>query len=585
MDFSRAKLEKSHLIAITQHHMSGTNIIILIVIMIVVCVFMYNTNRRRDEDRRVKRLREAFGQIPDKRMSAERYASVPAYDLRHRTDHSIDDITWNDLDLTALYHRMDCTQSAAGEEYLYHLLRTPAQDATEMRELVDVEAVRYFADAANEAQRVRLQRILGRLGHTGRYSLCDYLELLDGLGERSNVRNIICCLLPFASVGVMAVNVQVGVVMLIAAVCYNMVTYYKEKGEIDPFIVSFRYLLRLMEASDAICRERCDVLKEDMAVLAARGQEFAGFRRGSSILMNQSEMGSGNIIDMILDYVRILFHLDLIKFNSMLHAMRAGRTGIDEMLRIVGRLDAEIAIASFRQSLAVSCEPEFVDAADGIAYKALGLVHPLLASPVPNSIDVRRSILLTGSNASGKSTFLKSAAIAALLAQSVGVAPAERYRAPRWRIYSSMALRDSMQDGDSYFMVEIKSLKRIVDAASVAGANPVLCCIDEVLRGTNTIERIAASSEILAHLDATDHVLCIAATHDIELADLLTAYENYHFEETLDGKDVVFSYEILPGRAVSRNAIRLLSQIGFDDDITARAQERAAGFDQTGQWR
>lgn len=567
---------------------SGRNVFLLILVMAVVCVFMYRANRRRDEERRIGKLKKEFGQVPGKRMSAERYQNVPAYYLRHQTAHSIDDITWNDLDLTTLYHRIDSTQCAAGEEYLYYLLRTPAQSDDEQRTLVNPAAVRYWSTQESASQRVCLQRILQGLGHTGRYSLYDYLDQLDGLGDRSNARNMICCLLPIAALAVMALHVRMGIVLLVAVICYNMVTYYREKGEVDPYIVSFRYLLRLMDTADAISRIRCDVIREDVTRLQARNQEFAGFRRGSGIVMSRSETGSGNPVDLVLDYIRILFHLDLIKFNSMLHVVRARRSGIDEMMRVIGRLDAEIAIASFYVSLPVSCDPEWVSpSADmsGITLQMRDLIHPLLSSPVPNSIAANRSILLTGSNASGKSTFLKAAAIAALMAQTVGFVPAAAYHAPRFRIYSSMALRDSMQDGDSYFMVEIKSLKRIVDAAIVQDENPVLCCIDEVLRGTNTIERIAASSEILAHLADTGRVLCIAATHDVELAGLLGEYENYHFEETLVGDDVVFSYEIQRGRAVSRNAIRLLSQIGFDTDITERAMERATIFDRTGQWQ
>lgn len=560
--------------------------IAVVVFLIVICAAMYRTNVRREEIRRINKLKSNFGHVPDKRMSPERYENVSAYYVRHKTDHSIDDITWNDLDLTALYHRIDSTQSAAGEEYLYYLLRTPAQDAAEGAELVDQSAVQYFAADENAGPRIRIQRILAGTGHTGRYSLYDYLDRLDTLGERSNVRNYICCLLPLVSILVIvAIHVRIGIVLLVASLCYNLVTYYKEKGEIDPYIVSFRYLLRLMDTADRLGSVSCPVLYEDCKALQTANETFRAFRRGSGIVMSRAEISSGNPVDLALDYLRILFHLDLIKFNMMLRAVRTGRTQIDEMLRIVGRIDAEIAAASFRNSLPHCCDPLFAPSEEGIQLDVQELIHPLLASPVPNSIDVQRSILLTGSNASGKSTFLKSVAIAALLSQSLGVVPASHYHAPRWRIYSSMALRDSMQDGDSYFMVEIKSLKRIVDAAAVTGVNPVLCCIDEVLRGTNTIERIAASSEILGDLDAGHRVLCIAATHDGELTGLLTGYCNYHFEEDMQGDDVVFSYRIREGRATTCNAIRLLSQIGFDPSMTQRAKERAARFEETGVWQ
>lgn len=562
---------------------SGSNIIYFIIALIVVCVFIYRNNKRKDEEKCIHKLKTEFGQVPTKQMSAERYANVPAYDVRHRTDHSVDDITWNDLELTALYHRIDSTQSAAGEEYLYHVLRTPAQDAAEAAALVDAQALTWFGDAANIAQRIRLQRILRQLGHTGRYSLYEYLDQLDTLGVRSNGNNILCCILPFAAIGIMFANVQAGIVILLAVIAYNMVTYYREKGQIEPYIVSFRYILRLLDAASAMAEENCEALVADNAVLREIAARYAGFRHGSSIVMSHSEMGSGNAVDLVLDYVRIVFHLDLIKFNTMLRTVQAGRADIDRLLQILGRIDAEIAIASFRASLQNTCTPAFVDGSCGVSLQITDLVHPMLEHAVPNSIDAHTSILLTGSNASGKSTFLKAAAIAALLAQTVGFVPATHYQAPRYRLYSSMALRDSMQDGDSYYMVEIKSLKRIVDASAAAG-NPVLCCIDEVLRGTNTVERIAASSEILQYITDTGHVLCIAATHDLELAELLTGYHNVHFAETLVGDDVTFTYQLREGRATTRNAIRLLRQVGFDADITAKAEARAERFDSTGIW-
>ena len=222
-----------------------------------------------------------------------------------------------------------------------------------------------------------------------------------------------------------------------------------------------------------------------------------------------------------------------------------------------------------------------------------------------NNIQTRRPVLLTGSNASGKSTFLKAVAICALLGQSIGICPAAVYEGEHFRIYSSMALRDSIESSESYFMVEIRSLKRILDAATIGSgahgsvlsepdgnrtddeqkAGRVLCFVDEVLRGTNTIERISASTEIMKTLSEAGALL-FAATHDIELTRLLQeSFDNYHFEEELTGGDVHFSYEIKRGPATTRNAIRLLGDVGFAQSITQKAQERAETFERTGIWK
>ena len=212
------------------------------------------------------------------------------------------------------------------------------------------------------------------------------------------------------------------------------------------------------------------------------------------------------------------------------------------------------------------------------------LFHPLLTDPVSNSVDADRPVLLTGSNASGKSTFLKAAALCALLSQAVGISPAGQYEGAYYRIYTSMALRDSLQDGESYFIVEIKSLRRILEAAD-PNDNPVMCCIDEVLRGTNTVERIAASAEILRCFAQTG-TLCFAATHDLELTGILSdVYDNYHFSEQIVDGDVRFSYRLLPGPSNSCNAIALLSSLGYDRTIVEKAQERADGYLQKGNWQ
>ena len=189
---------------------------------------------------------------------------------------------------------------------------------------------------------------------------------------------------------------------------------------------------------------------------------------------------------------------------------------------------------------------------------------------------------MTGSNASGKSTFLKNVAVNAILAQTLGTCTCSRYRAPFMKIMTSMALRDDIGGGESYFIVEIKSLKRILDEAQ-KGA-PLLCIIDEVLRGTNTIERIAASSRILKELDKP-WVLPFAATHDIELSYILDGiYHNYHFEEEIRDNEVIFNYLLQKGRATTRNAIRLLDMLGYDPSIVEDARKAAAHFEADGVW-
>ena len=210
------------------------------------------------------------------------------------------------------------------------------------------------------------------------------------------------------------------------------------------------------------------------------------------------------------------------------------------------------------------------------------LYHPLLETPVANSAVFRRHTLFTGSNASGKSTFIKALAVNAILAQTLGVCAARAFTLPRALAVSSMAVSDNLCAGDSYFVAELKSLRRLLACAQTG--TPCLCFIDEILKGTNTVERIAASAAVLRHL-AGCRCLCFVATHDRELTEMLAGlYENRHFSEQVGPEGVTFDYLLREGPAHTRHAIALLAQLGFPAKVTQAAEDAARAFEAEGRW-
>ena len=544
---------------------------------LVISAMIGIRDRKQREAKERKKLRESFGRPGAKEYRDGRFEQIPGYLKRHKAVFEIDDITWNDLDMDLLYRRIDSTCSGAGEEYLYWLLRSPLTDGGSR---LSEEGMQWWAE--NEAERINVQRTLQNLGRDSKYSVYDYLELMDGLPDRKLASDLPTIIFPVVSFGIMMLDPPVGLMCLLASLASNMITYFRVKGEIEPYLSTFRYVLRLLACGKVLSEASFPHYDEEKEVMKTTCRSFDGFTRGSGILLRGGGgISSGNPADILLDYVCILFHIDLIKFGSMLRDLRGREKEIDALITAIGSVDAQISVSSWRKSLPVCCTPEFTD--NGFDVK--DLVHPLLDDPVPNSLAVSKPVLLTGSNASGKSTFLKAAALAAVLAQSLHTVPASSYRSCCYRVYTSMALRDDIRSGESYFIVEIRSLKRVLDAAAEPCPVPVLCCIDEVLRGTNTIERISASAQILATL-AEQPVQIFAATHDIELTELLgDIYANYHFSETLEGDDVKFSYLIQEGPADSRNAIRLLRALGYDPEIADKAENRARHFADTGVWK
>ena len=552
-------------------------IIIAAAVILGVIALIGARDRKSAHEKAVAQFRSEFGSVRDQTYPDGRYEKICRYYERHRQGPVIDDITWNDLDMDAIYARMDRTCSAAGEEYLYYMLRCANADT---RRIPSPETLQWWT--GNEEERIRVQLALQALGTTGKYSLYDYLDLLDDLEDRPLSRDLPAVVLPAAAFAVMFVRVPLGLILLLAVLAINMVTYFRDKAKIDPYLQTFRYVLRLIRSAQSLSSMEmppaCGGTKEEMANAASALSSFA---RGSGLLMRSANSASGNPAGLLIDYLCILFHLDLMVYGKMLREIRGHAGEIDSLITAAGAVDAQISIASFAASLPYYAVPQYYDG-DLTAEK---IYHPLLENPVPSDLSVKGPVLITGSNASGKSTFLKTVALCALLGQAAGVVPASSYRARRYRIYTSMALRDDLKSGESYFLVEIRSLKRVLDAAASEENGTVLCCVDEVLRGTNTLERISASTEILSAL-AEEGVQVFAATHDLELTSLLNEqYENYHFSEELDGDDIRFRYQLLPGPADSRNAIRLLKMLGYDEGIVQRAQRRAENFTQTGEWK
>lgn len=540
-----------------------------------------------------KWIRKEYGSAPMENRGRDEAAVTGSY-LHCSPSFFLDDITWNDLDMELVFRRVNYARSAAGAGELYRMLRCPAMESgtlTERNLLADSMAER-------ETLREQLSMALCEIGFTGKYALEDYLDYLENLGRRNNGKHILMDCLYIPAVFLLFSEPALGVTILFVALVINIMTYFKEKREVDPYLVSFAYILRMIRGAermagilDRSCRsgslkaggaESGEIFVKYREILRRDIRELGSFRSFSRVAMSmRNPMGGSGPLDILSDYLKMALHLDLMKFNQMLKVVREKDSEIRELVRTVGTIDACISIAYFRASLESFSRPE---QSEDCGLHAEGLYHPLLDEPVKNDMDTKKSVLITGSNASGKSTFLKTVALGAVFAQTLYTVPAGRWRAPFYRVMSSMALRDNLTGGESYFMVEIRALKRILDAAAGEKQTPVLCFVDEVLRGTNTVERIAASSRILQSLTGKG-VLCFAATHDIELTHLLeSSYENYHFEETIEDGDISFNYLLKKGRAQSRNAIRLLEVMGYDRQVIREAEELAERFLETGEW-
>jgi DNA mismatch repair ATPase MutS len=272
-------------------------------------------------------------------------------------------------------------------------------------------------------------------------------------------------------------------------------------------------------------------------------------------------------VGLLSQYWRIWRLIDVVNYNKIISAISKNKEQFHELYKKLAEIDLSVCVASFRESLLFYSTPVFHEKSC-IDFKEI--YYPLLSDPVANSGAIKNSSIITGSNASGKSTFIKTLAVNGILAQTIFTCRAEAFASRYALVMTSMALRDDISEGESYFITEIKSLKRILDKIE---KNYCVCYIDEILRGTNTTERIAASASILNYLNEKD-CLCLAASHDIELAKMLeNIVDNYHFKEQITNDGMIFDYKINQGISNTRNAIKLLHYMKFPSVIVENAKK------------
>jgi DNA mismatch repair ATPase MutS len=184
-------------------------------------------------------------------------------------------------------------------------------------------------------------------------------------------------------------------------------------------------------------------------------------------------------------------------------------------------------------------------------------------------------LMVTGSNMSGKSTLLRAVGANVVLAQAGAPVCAEQLTLPPILLATSMRIHDSLADGVSFYMAELRRLKQIVDAAREQTADTkrvLLYLLDEILQGTNTAERQIAVRRVLAHLLAEGAIGAIS-THDLQLAadsTLSKAGQTVHFRETIHSEsgrqEMTFDYRLREGLATTSNALKLLEIVGLGEE-------------------
>ena len=484
------------------------------------------------------------------------------FNMSPKTDYTLDNQTWDDLDMNKVYEKLDRTYSSSGEAALYSMLRNPLMEEEKVKERGSL--IKLFSE--DSKLRESLQCIFFNLNNDFKNGFLDMIE--NDLKINKAKYYIYTFMGKIIPLIIIALAIFVNIKCMIALLVLSYINININTREVRTIKTNGIFYLRknIVAAKKIVSIDNKDIIyyRDKIACLL---KSIKGIDRGTRLI------GFINMWAGLFEPLSVLFLLEETAYYSISDKIKEEKQVLLDLYYIVGELEALISISGYEHYLTEQCvKPVFTK---NISLSIVDGIHPLIENAVGNSIDIEKGgIVLTGTNMAGKSTFLRMLGVNIILAQSFYFVLAKEYQAPFFNIVSSISPSDDLTKGKSFFMAEVESVLRIIKALEKDA--PVFCPIDELFRGTNPIERISMSAGILTYINNGKSV-SIVATHDKDLVDILKEnYEFYYFSEKVDSKKgLSFDYKIKKGISQTRNAIKLLEYMCYPKEITDEAYKRA----------
>lgn len=534
------------------------------IFFLIYTYFLYRKNLK------IKaRIKAEYGKKPEWKLDERDYASMKKYYQQKKTDEpTIDDITFNDLNMDEIFKQVKNTQSSIGDEYSYDFFRRQKNP-----DLTHFEAAVQCMSEQAEA-REKLQFAFYRIGRKTNNQLVELLLEPSKFPKIAMMPIILVTVVGIGSLIWLAVDIDYGILAVCMSFCVGLILFSIVLRKIYQAFEALGMFTRMVRAAKVMVKLDLPAFKEETDQLRKNLKVFKNITGLADYIVQIS--GSSNSLMMI---ITSYFSLYGYAYFIMVKLFQKYRSEALKLYETIGYIELCISIASYRESLPYYCLPNFNDN-DKVTFEEI--VHPLLKEPIPNTRSMGNKVLITGSNASGKSTFARTLAINAIFGQLFNTCLAKSFSFKPCAVYSSMNLKDDIVTGDSFYMAEIKSLKRLLKIAE--SKEYAMIFMDEMFKGTNMLERIAAASIILKKFADLDCFICLA-THDVELSRILgERYENYHFREVVTADDILFDYTLREGVTTGSNAIKLLAYCHYDQEIVDQAEKYAENYRLSGEW-
>ena len=463
----------------------------------------------------------------------------------------ISDRTYQDLDLEDVFKLVDRTTSLVGQQYLYNLLRTIPANNNRSEKLEHLISV--FKEKPGLKEQV-LNEISGLQHNNAYYITSLFLDVYIKKPKWFWIVRLLS-IVSVCSVLLAFVFPQI-FIFLIFLLPVNFGFHYWNKNNLYQYGASIPQLLILNKIAKKISKFEelgtgDSTLHKSIKMLDILGIPMSIFKLEARL---QSEVGQ--LIEYVIEIVKALFLIEPIILFEVLPFLDSRRQHIAAVFDFVGEIDAALSIHFLREDLPYYAIPEITSGKKVLNMQSV--YHPLIFNAISNDISLnKKSVLLTGSNMSGKTTFIRTIAINAILAQSINTCFAKQCTVPRVKVHSAIQISDDLLSEKSYYFEEVLTIKNLLKESESGFEN--LFLLDELFKGTNSVERIAAGKSVLDYLNKGNNIVFVS-THDLELADYLNeTFDLYHFTEVIENNDILFDYKIKPGNLVTTNAIRILA--------------------------
>lgn len=341
----------------------------------------------------------------------------------------------------------------------------------------------------------------------------------------------------------------------------NTVKPYAQLSGIVKEIAALQQLVQWMEAK----KFNASLLKQLQEEMKTGEDKAANEIKRLKIILDRFDLRS-SIVGVLFFNSFLLW--DVRQMIALNEWRRKNKKQVAKWFSMVAEVEVVNSLATLHFNKPGWSFPEFTNVHFTLDGKEIG--HPLIPEEarVNNDFDLEGTAkigLVTGSNMAGKSTFLRSLGVNIVLAQMGAPVCAKSMLLSPVGLMSSMRIADNLAENTSTFYAELKKLKTIIEA--VNRHEPVFILLDEILRGTNSMDRHKGSEALIAQL-IKQNAVAVIATHDVELAKLEEQYpqsiENYHFDVQVEGEELYFDYKLKQGVCTSLNASILMKKIGIE---------------------